>query len=204
MARLIPKLEYDPLKNWVSFPLMAITFYLNGIFILCNFVLINPDPVNDYVAMAMYKLDDGASIRVDRPQRPKDNVLPEITKHLQSDEILCLALNAYFEARGSSIEDQMAVSQVVLNRMDDPRWPDKACDVIYQHRQFSWTQDGKSDKPIDLVSWREAQLLAYLVYNDYIINTVDRANHYHATYVEPNWTLKESRTRVGGHYYMKW
>lgn len=54
-------------------------------------------------------------------------------------QIECLAKNAYFEARGEGKAGMRAVSHVVMNRVNDSRWPSTPCQVIYQKRQFSWT-----------------------------------------------------------------
>jgi len=44
----------------------------------------------------------------------------------------CLALNMYFESRGSSVADMAGVSDVVLNRVKDARYPNTICEVIRQ------------------------------------------------------------------------
>ena len=88
--------------------------------------------------------------------------------------LYCLAQNIYYEARGSSRADQMAVSDVVLNRVKDSRYPNTICDVVYQGKQrpswkdptkmvmvrnmcqFSWYCDGKKDEPPEGDPWRNA------------------------------------------------
>ena len=69
-------------------------------------------------------------------------------------ETYCMALNIYYEARGSSMADQVAVSDVVLNRVRDTRYPNTVCEVVKQGHQdsrgnmirnrcqFSWYCDG--------------------------------------------------------------
>jgi spore germination cell wall hydrolase CwlJ-like protein len=54
--------------------------------------------------------------------------------------VLCLAMNIYGEARGESLEGQMAVAQVTLNRVEHPAYPDDVCSVVFQESQFSWTR----------------------------------------------------------------
>ena len=49
-------------------------------------------------------------------------------------EEFCLALNIYHEARGSNFADQLAVADVVLNRVDDARYPNSVCNVVYDGR----------------------------------------------------------------------
>ena len=48
------------------------------------------------------------------------------------EQIYCGAQNVYFESRGEPDLGMVAVSQVVLNRVEDKRWPNTICDVIWQ------------------------------------------------------------------------
>lgn len=50
---------------------------------------------------------------------------------------LCLASVIYAEARGEPVDGQIAVAQVVINRVFDPRWPDDVCQVAHQPAQFA-------------------------------------------------------------------
>lgn len=50
-------------------------------------------------------------------------------------------MNIYHEARGEPFEGQVAVAEVVLERMQDERWPSTSCGVIWQPWQFSWTHE---------------------------------------------------------------
>ena len=71
--------------------------------------------------------------------------------------IECLAMNIYFETRASSLADAMAVSDVVLNRVNHTKYPNNVCSVVKQAKldsagnpkrhmcQFSWYCDGKAD-----------------------------------------------------------
>ena len=73
---------------------------------------------------------------------------------------MCMALNIYHEAKNQSMLGQIAVGQVVMNRVEDTRFPDNVCDVVTQavtykgtdkpvlHKcQFSWYCDGQKDEP---------------------------------------------------------
>jgi len=91
-----------------------------------------------------------------------------------AEALVCLALNVYHEARDQPFIGQVAVAQVVMNRVRDDRYPDSVCDVVKQgptyswkqdfpvrHRcQFSWYCDGKSDKTPDQTAWQQAMLIA--------------------------------------------
>ena len=77
--------------------------------------------------------------------------------------LACLSLNVYFEARNQPVAGQVAVAQVTMNRVADPRYPDTVCEVVYDHKQFSWYWDGKSDRPVEEEAWEQAQLIASAV-----------------------------------------
>ena len=59
----------------------------------------------------------------------------------------CLAEGIYFEARGEPVSGQAAVSQVILNRVRNPHYPNTICGVVYQNKhwrnrcQFSFACD---------------------------------------------------------------
>jgi len=92
--------------------------------------------------------------------------------------IICLALNIYHEARNQPVAGQIAVSEVVLNRVADSKYPNTICEVVYQAKykkgsnlpirnqcQFSWYCDGKSDKPTDIDAYRWALTLSGRILN---------------------------------------
>lgn len=137
--------------------------------------------------------------------------------------IMCLALNVYFEARNQDLDGQIAVTQVVMNRVESEYFPDTPCEVVYQgptrpswkgtgeqipvrHRcQFSWYCDGKSDEPKDLQAWSTAQMVAWGVYHGKVVDMVDGALWYHADYVSPEWANhKRPTARYGNHIFYGW
>ena len=146
-----------------------------------------------------------------------------IINQTSEPQLYCLAQNIYYEARGSSRADQMAVSDVVLNRVKDSRYPNTICEVVYQGKQkpswkdptkmvmvrnmcqFSWYCDGKKDEPPQGDAWANAQMVAYemfYLYKD--SNITDGATHYHAFYVKPEWAKDFiMRGRIGSHIFYK-
>lgn len=44
----------------------------------------------------------------------------------------CLATAIYFEARGEPLPGQVAVAEVILNRVESPAYPDSVCAVTSQ------------------------------------------------------------------------
>ena len=136
-----------------------------------------------------------------------------------AEAIMCLALNVYHEARDQPFIGQVAVAQVVMNRVYDDRYPDHPCEVVFQgptyswkpdfpvrHRcQFSWYCDGKSDKVYDEDAYKQALTIAHGVYYDNLDDFVEGATHYHAVYVLPEWA--ESKTpvvQIGQHMFYRW
>ena len=136
-----------------------------------------------------------------------------------AEALVCLALNIYHEARDQPYIGQVAVAQVVMNRVADDRYPDDVCDVVFQgptyswkpdfpirnRCQFSWYCDGKSDKTPDQTAWEQALMIAQGVHTGNIDDFVEGATHYHATYVLPEWA--ESKTpvvQIDQHVFYRW
>ena len=128
-------------------------------------------------------------------------------------EMRCLALNIYFEARSEPTDGQLAVAFVTMNRVESRRYPDTICRVVWQKRQFSWTHDGKSDRPREQYAWKRAQMIARFIFTKYtalpekVRRTMDRTNgalHYYAPKLaNPYWArAKEVTFSVGGHVFL--
>lgn len=66
-----------------------------------------------------------------------------------AESLACLTEVMYFEARGTGKVGMRAVGEVVLNRVQDPRFPNSICGVVKEkHRnscQFSYTCDGRKE-----------------------------------------------------------
>jgi hypothetical protein len=106
----------------------------------------------------------------------------------------CLAQAIYFEARNEPARGQQAVAQVVLNRVFSPYYPKDVCSVVYQnaHRhlscQFTFACDGKPESVNEHGAWARATRIATQTLNAKVwLPEVDKATHYHAAYVRPNW-----------------
>lgn len=136
-----------------------------------------------------------------------------------AEALVCLALNVYHEARDQPFIGQVAVAQVVMNRVDDLRYPDTVCEVVEQgptyswkpdfpvrHRcQFSWYCDGKSDKPRDEQAWSNAMMVAHGVFYGNLDDFTEGATHYHATYVHPEWAATKTEiVQIGDHIFYRW
>jgi spore germination cell wall hydrolase CwlJ-like protein len=106
----------------------------------------------------------------------------------------CLAQAVYFEARNEPARGQQAVAQVVLNRVFSPYYPKDVCSVVYQnaHRhlscQFTFACDGKPESVNERAAWARANRIAKQTLDAKVwLPEVNKATHYHAAYVRPNW-----------------
>ncbi|MHA1151101.1 MAG: cell wall hydrolase [Alphaproteobacteria bacterium] len=123
----------------------------------------------------------------------------------------CLALNIYHEARGESLDGQVAVAQVVMNRVDDAEFPDRVCEVVREggerprdRCQFSWWCDGRVDKPDDLVAWTGSKDLARRILAGSVDDPTSGALWYHADHVSPAWDMDIIRqAKIGRHVFYR-
>ena len=135
-----------------------------------------------------------------------------------AESLVCLALNVYYEARNQPVEGQIAVTNVVMNRVADPRFPNTPCEVVKQgvHSkttgrpvrwkcQFTWYCDGKKDKPHDLDAYRWAQIIAQHVGFGKAGDITSGSTHYHAVSVNPDWNINKTKIgRIGDHIFYRW
>jgi hypothetical protein len=124
----------------------------------------------------------------------------------------CIADAVYFEARGEPLPGQMAVAQVVLNRVFSGRYPDNVCGVVYQNAgrhlacQFTFACEGKDLSRIDEPDmWEQAQKIAKDELDGKIwLADIGHATHYHAYWVHPSWVHEMVRLyRLGVHTFYR-
>lgn len=136
------------------------------------------------------------------------NVINTLTRHAIK-QVHCMALNNFYEAAGEGIDGMRAVSQVVVNRMDEKGFPETACGVI-NHKtkhtcQFSWKCQSPATLPkLDYTSkeWKNAVTAAKMVYIDgKKVSGLESALFYHATYVKPKWKKVKRVKKVGSHIF---
>jgi spore germination cell wall hydrolase CwlJ-like protein len=126
------------------------------------------------------------------------------------EELHCLALNIYHEARSEPLSGQIAVAQVTLNRVASKAFPASVCGVVKQggqtrnRCQFSWWCDGKSDQPTEQQAWRRSLELGRRVLADQAPDPTNGALYYHADYVAPRWSRAFQRTaQIGRHLFYR-
>jgi N-acetylmuramoyl-L-alanine amidase len=120
-----------------------------------------------------------------------------------SSEMRCLAGAIYFEARGESLEGQLAVAKVIINRAKSGRFPASYCGVVYQPSQFSFVR-GRSMPKVrsESIDWREAVAIAHIAEQGSWDSEVPGALFFHAAHVSPSWRLTRL-ARVDNHIFYR-
>jgi spore germination cell wall hydrolase CwlJ-like protein len=118
----------------------------------------------------------------------------------------CLAEALYFEARGEGLSGQVAVAEVILNRVKSRGFPSSVCDVVTQGSgkknacQFSYTCDGKPEHVLNENAFKRAGKIARVMIDGRPRVLTGDAVFYHNTSVRPKWTRKLVRTAVIGEH----
>ena len=140
------------------------------------------------------------------------------TPYSLENDYHCMAHNIYWESRNQSLGGKVAVGQVVLNRVDNSRFPDTICSVVKQTKfypsgkidlhdcQFSWYCDGKSDVPLENEEhiYEESFMLAVKLLEERPMDFTEGATHYHSDRVYPYWADSlEKTTRIDNHIFYR-
>lgn len=120
----------------------------------------------------------------------------------------CLAQALYFESRGETIKGQVAVAEVILNRVDSPLYPGTVCAVVRQGGrggcQFSYTCDRISDTIRDRASFVTAGKIARLMLDGAPRTLTAGATNFHTLNVNPRWSRQFARTAsIGAHVFYR-
>ena len=117
----------------------------------------------------------------------------------------CLANAVYFEARGESLEGQLAVAEVVMNRARSGRYPATWCGVVTQRAQFSFVHGGiipAANRSSE--AWRRAVAIARIAQQGGTRMLAPNVLWYHANYVAPAWGRRLARSSViGAHIFYR-
>lgn len=121
------------------------------------------------------------------------------------EEINCLATAVYFEARGETVEGQLAVARVVMNRAASGKYPPTWCGTVKQPWQFSFVRNGRFPA-VDRASasWGRAVAIAKLAANNIVPSLSNDVLWYHADYVAPAWGPRLVRVeKIGAHIFYR-
>lgn len=145
-----------------------------------------------------------AEAAVPRPRALGELVNAYAATEVPDSEQDCLASAVYFEARGESIEGQLAVADVVLNRVKSEKYPDTICEVVEQPWQFSFVNATGRIPEANRASdaWKKAVAISEIALADLDEKVSEGVLWYHADYVSPAWGPRLVREKkVGLHIF---
>nr|WP_171325292.1 cell wall hydrolase [Halovulum dunhuangense] len=165
-------------------------------------------------ANAMRQAGEGQRLRLGSglrlPEALDDAALAGMSPASGGEEWACLTEALYFEARGEDLQGQIAVAEVILNRVDNRRYPDTVCGVIAQGEQrrhacqFSFRCDGHPETVHEQGAYETVGKVARLMLDGRDRVLTDGATHYHTTAVRPSWSRRLTRTaQIGSHVFYR-
>lgn len=122
----------------------------------------------------------------------------------------CLQEAIYHEARGETITGQIAVAEVILNRVDLPTFPQSVCGVVHQNAhlnnacQFSYACNGRSRAMPERQARALSARIAQVMLSGAPRELTDGATHFHASSVRPDWSRRFAQTaEIGTHLFYR-
>ena len=120
-----------------------------------------------------------------------------------SRELNCLAAATYHEAKGESLNGQLAVARVIVARSKSGRFPDSYCGVVFQPSQFSFVRGNSLPTGARTArQWKNAVAVAQIAHEGTWRSPVEGALFFHAAYVSPGWRLTRI-ARVDNHVFYR-
>ena len=148
--------------------------------------------------------------KVRRPSDWTSSKLLSLPVPKSDKQMSCLAEALYFEARGEPIKGQLAVGEVILNRVEDRRYPSSICKVVNQGTgrrfacQFTYTCDGKLETVHERKPYEMALKIAKILMTTHDRKLTRGSTHYHSNYVNPKWSKKFERVaKFGRHIFYR-
>ena len=148
--------------------------------------------------------------KVRRPSEWTPSKLLSLPVPKSDKQMSCLAEALYFEARGEPIKGQLAVGEVILNRVEDRRYPSSICKVVNQGTgrrfacQFTYTCDGKLETVHERKPYEMALKIAKILMTTHDRKLTRGSTHYHSNYVNPKWSKKFERVaKFGRHIFYR-
>jgi spore germination cell wall hydrolase CwlJ-like protein len=145
-----------------------------------------------------------------QPQAVNVAMLDAMPAARGGDEWACLTEALYFEARGERLKGQLAVAEVILNRVDNRKYPNTICGVITQGAskrhacQFSFKCDGRPETFSEKRAYERVGKIARLMLAGRERALTGGATHYHTVNVRPSWARRLTKTaQIGTHLFYK-
>ena len=161
------------------------------------------DPiVADTAALDQSDETSSADVEIARPTNLRTLVsqVVDLPAAPLSAEAKCLAKAVFFEARGEPLEGQLAVAQVIINRVASGHYADSVCGVVDQPGQFTFAR-----RSVNTVSpdYRIAQAIAVIAQAQRWLQVAPRAMSFHATRVNVAWGNMQRVSRIGNHVFYR-
>ena len=117
----------------------------------------------------------------------------------------CIAVAVYHEARGESLEGQLAVARVIMNRAASGKYPPTWCETVKQPWQFSFVRNYQFPyTDTNCEAWRKAVAITRLATSNAIPILSKDVLWYHADYVAPSWGRRLTRVnKIGTHIFYR-
>lgn len=140
---------------------------------------------------------------------PTQPAAPEVVSRtanglqLTDRDAACLREAIYHESAANSLDGGRAVAHVILNRAQDPRFPNSVCGVIADGEaqgrcQFSYRCDGKPEVLADRKKLEGAIMATEVVLANPDEDPTSGALFFHARTMAPGWFASLRRTIVAG------
>ncbi|WP_051504384.1 cell wall hydrolase [Sphingomonas jaspsi] len=168
--------------------------------------LANNLPIVRAVATSVNQTVDSVADAVSAPAPTLDQLVEANKQGDPLDEqAQCLATAVYFEAMGESLQGQLAVANVVMNRASSAQYPTSWCGVVKQKAQFSFVRAGRFPR-IDpnCEAWARAQAVARIASKKLMAALPSDVMWYHADYVAPKWRRNLTKVeKIGAHIFYR-
>ncbi|HET9458354.1 MAG TPA: cell wall hydrolase [Sphingomicrobium sp.] len=121
------------------------------------------------------------------------------------EEANCIAVAVYHEARGESLEGQLAVARVIMNRAASGKYPPTWCGTVKQPWQFSFVRNYQFPyTDTSSLAWRKAVAITRLAISNAVPSLSGDVLWYHADYVAPSWGRRLTRVdKIGTHIFYR-
>ncbi|MBP8931342.1 MAG: cell wall hydrolase [Paracoccus sp.] len=124
-----------------------------------------------------------------------------VETQISQRDLQCLAEALYFEARGEGSQGQRAVAEVILNRVDHPRFPKTVCGVVNQRGQFTYNKNARIREK---GTFARVQKVAMAALSGQPRTLTNGATYFHTGRVKPSWSRRfERTTRIGSHIFYR-
>jgi spore germination cell wall hydrolase CwlJ-like protein len=162
-----------------------------------------PDRLEPAQAAPTATRSQGVAARAGETRPLAELVVQHARSETTDEQFECLARAVYFESRGEPLEGQLAVAEVILNRVASGRFRGTICDVVKQPSQFSFVRRGViPDVPRESAVWRRSVAIAHIALQNLADVTGDDSLFFHATYVNPGWG-RPRIARIGNHIFYR-